>query len=573
MFSHRPKRIHRTTDIAPDEIFLDSQNSPKFDRNQFEGRIERPIGRSAVLWFSIVIAGLGLLLTGRVFMLTVIRGDALYAQSEQNRLDSTILFAERGVIYDRNGVPLAWNEPFNEATSTATTTLQTDFARRVYIPESGFSHILGYVSYPKKDRAGNYFQETMDGVAGTEKMYNDMLAGSPGRKIVERDALGDTVSESVIDTPEAGTPVYLSIDSRIQHKLYELIGELAGKVGFHGGASAIIDVRTGEVLALVSLPEYDSNLMTDGGDTNAIAEYQLDPRTPFLNRAIAGLDTPGSILKPFMAIGALEEKIIDPMKQIYSDGALRVPNPYDPEHPTVYKDWKAHGWVDMRHAIAVSSNVYFMTIGGGLGDQKGLGIKNIEKYSKLFEIGEKTGIDLPGEVEGIIPSEAWKAKIFPDDPWRVGDTYNTSIGQYGFQATPLQMARAAALLANDGLLITPHVRMDSGVAPSDRIVVSQSSLDVVREGMRLCAQEGTARALNVSYVEMAGKTGTAELGVSKANVNSWVMGFWPYENPRYAFATVLEQGPATNLVGSASVMRNLVDWMHANTPEYLEELP
>ena len=573
MFSLRPKNIvRRTKDIAPDEIFLDAHNSPRFNRDQFEGRIERPIGRSAIWLFGIGTAAFLLLLTGRVFVLTVLDGVAYYEQSENNRLDNTILFAERGVIYDRNSVPLAWNELFETAsTTTATTTaFEEDFARRVYMDESGLSHVLGFVSYPKKDSAGNYFQTDMEGIAGIEKEYDEILKGSAGRTIVEEDALGTVVSTSVIDQPEAGTPLYLSIDNRVQHELYERMKALAGDVGFHGGASAIIDVHTGQMLALVSFPEYDSNVMTEGEDNDLIATYQLDETKPFLNRAIGGLYTPGSIMKPFFAVGALEEKIIDPMKTIFSDGALRVPNPYDPEHPTIFKDWKAHGAVDMRQALAVSSNVYFMTIGGGFGDQEGLGIARLEEYARKFEIGELTGIDISGEVEGIIPSEKWKAKLFPDDPWRLGDTYNTSIGQYGFQATPLQMARAAAMIANDGLLITPHLRMDSETGPTDRIGVSPESLQIVREGMRRSVMEGIAKALNVSYVNIAGKTGTAELGATKANVNSWIMGFWPYENPQYAFATVMEQGPATNLVGSAFVMRGLFDWMNQNAPEYFE---
>ena len=573
MFSHRPKRVvHRTKDIAPDEIFLDAHNSPRFNRDQFEGRLERPIRTSTIWFFGIGTAVLLLLLTGRVFSLTVLDGDAYREQSENNRLDNTILFAERGIIYDRNSVPLAWNEIFTDVSSTtiATSTEAQDFARRAYIEETGTAHVLGYVSYPKKDSAGNYFQTETEGASGIEKMYDDILKGDPGRTIVERDALGEVISTSVIDQPEAGTPLYLSIDSRVQHELYERMKSLATDVGFHGGASAIIDVRTGQILALVSFPEYDSNVMTDGENTDLIASYQLDETKPFVNRAIGGLYTPGSIMKAFFAVGALEEKIIDPMKTIFSDGALRVPNPYNPDQPTIFKDWKAHGAVDMRQALAVSSNVYFMTIGGGFGDQKGLGIARLEEYARKFEIGEMTGIDLAGEVEGVIPSEKWKAKVFPDDPWRLGDTYNTSIGQYGFQATPLQMARAAALLANDGLLVTPRLQMDSKSAPSDRIDISTDSMQIVREGMRRSVTDGTAKALNVSYVNIAGKTGTAELGATKANVNSWIMGFWPYENPHYAFATVMEQGPATNLVGSAFVMRGLFDWMNQNAPEYFE---
>jgi len=568
LFRKRPKR-KSTDDIAPDEIFLDSHNSPQFDRSQFEGRIEKPISRRVVLWFGLGAGVLCLLLVGKTFALQIVDGDAYYAQAENNRLDHELLFAERGVIFDRNSVPLAWNEVVDAGTSTDEVT--DDFPRRAYIETPGFSHILGFVSYPQKDSAGFYFQDAIEGRDGVEKLYNELLAGSPGRKIVEENALGEPLSESVLDAPDDGEPLYLSIDSRIQGELYTLMTDLAKEVGFKGGASVILDVGSGEILALVSMPEFDSNVMTNGSNSEAVASYQTDPRTPFLNRAIGGLYTPGSIVKPFMAVGALEEKIISPDKQIYSDGALRVPNPYNPDNPTIFKDWKAHGWVDMWHAIAVSSNVYFMTIGGGFGDQQGLGIKNIEKYARLFDVGELTNIDLPGEIAGVIPNEAWKKKLFPDDPWRLGDTYNTSIGQYGFQVTPLQMVRAISAIANGGILVTPHVRMDSAGFPQERIEVDAEPLSIVRQGMRLGAQEGTAKALNVDYMDFAGKTGTAELGVTKTNVNSWIIGFWPYQHPRYAFVTVMESGPATNLVGSASVMRKLFDWMYWNTPEYFEK--
>lgn len=570
LFRKQKKRTG-VTDIAPDEIFLDAHNSPQFDQSQFEGRLERPIGRTPIRVFGLFVSALCVVLVGKAFALQILDGSAYYEQSENNRLNHKLLFAERGVIFDRNGIPLAWNElPAMEGTSTDTSVLQ-DFPTRRYITEPGFSHVLGFVSYPQKDSAGFYWDEAITGRDGVEKVYDGLLAGSSGKKIVEENALGELISESVIDAPIPGDPLYVSIDSRVQGKLYTLMVELAQSVGFRGGASVILDVGSGEVIALVSMPEFDSHLMTNGGDAETIAVYQTDSKTPFLNRAIGGLYTPGSIIKPFMAIGALEENIISPLKEIYSDGALRVPNPYNPEAPTIFRDWKAHGLTDMRHALAVSSNVYFMTIGGGFGSQPGLGIKNIEKYTKLFAIGAPAGIDLPGEVAGVIPSEAWKAELFPDDPWRLGDTYNTSIGQYGFQATPLQMARAVSAIANGGILVTPQIRMGPENFSRQTVRVDEETLNVVREGMRLAAVEGTAKALNVDYVEFAGKTGTAELGTVKANVNSWIMGFWPYSAPRYAFVTVMESGPATNLIGSASVMRQLFDWMYWNAPEYFQK--
>ncbi len=566
----RRKRI-AVHDIAPDEIFLDAHNLPQFDRDQFEGKIEKPISRRALFLFSLTLVGFVLIALGRVFHLQVIQGTAYAERARNNVLDQHIIFSQRGLILDRTGEKLAWNES-RTGTSTGTTTeaVTDTYPFRRYDAHPALSHLLGYVRYPQKDKNGNYFQTEIDGVEGLERTYNSVLAGSQGHIIVERNALNEILSESTIDAPIDGQPIQLTIDARLQKALYDFAEELANDVGFAGGAGVIIDVTNGELLVAMSMPGYDPNIMTDGSDNDTISSYMTRNDVPFLNRAVGGLYTPGSIIKPFLALAALHEGIVTPSTEFYSDGALRVPNPYNPDQPTIFRDWKAHGWVDMRRAIAVSSNVYFMTIGGGFGGQKGLGIDNINKYVDLFHIGQKTGVDIPGEVEGIVPSIAWKKKVFPDDPWRLGDTYNSSIGQYGFQATPLQMARAAAMIANGGITVVPHVRADETVVPVERVDIPESMFEVVREGMYQSAHGGTAQALNVSYVEIAGKTGTAELGVSKEKVNSWIMGFWPYKQPKYAFAMVMEKGPVTNLIGSASILRRFFDWMHLHTPEYLQ---
>jgi penicillin-binding protein 2 len=331
-----------------------------------------------------------------------------------------------------------------------------------------------------------------------------------------------------------------------------------------------MDVHNGEILALASYPEYSPSLMTDGSDTQKIKETLSDKAKPFLNRAIGGLYIPGSIMKPYVAMGALSENIIDPMKQILSTGSLAIPNPYNPSNPTVSKDWKAHGWVDMRHALAVSSNVYFFTVGGGFGDQRGIGISNIQKYVQKFGFGKPTGIDLLGEVSGTVPSPEWKAKNFPNDPWRIGDTYNSSIGQYGFQVTPVQAVRAVAAMANGGTLLTPTILLDNpkAVKKIETVGLDPKNFQIVREGMRLSVTQGIAGGLLVPGMNIAAKTGTAELGVTKETVNSWVTGFFPYENPRFAFAVLMEKGSRSNIVGATFVMRSLLDWMTINTPEY-----
>lgn len=556
------KRIHRGGEIDPDEIFLDSSNLPQFDTHQFEGRLEKPIPHSTYLFLATGFLIVGLAFTGRLWNLQLIQGDAYEIRSQNNSLKHTTIFADRGIVYDRNGKELAWNELNQDG----------DFSFRAYLPIAGISHLIGYVKYPLKDKKGIYYEHEFTPKDGVELLFDKELSGENGLKITETDALGVMQSESVLTPPKDGKNITLAIDARIQEKLFDAIKNTALEREFPGGAGVIIDIHSGEILALASYPEYDPNVMTKGEDKAKIQAFLTNKGNAFLNRVIAGQFIPGSIMKPFIATGVLMEGVIDPMKQILSTGSITVPNPYDPTKKTIFKDWKAHGWVDLRHALAVSSNVYFFSVGGGYDGQKGIGISNIEKYTKLFGFGTKTGIDLPGEKEGNVPSIEWKKKNFEDGDWRVGDTYNSSIGQYGFQVTPIQAVRAIASVANGGTLITPTILKDNQESRKNVIAlpISKENLDIIRDGLRLSVTEGTAKGLSMPGISVAAKTGTAERGFAKDLVNSWVMGYFPYENPRYAFTVLMEKGGYHNQIGATYVMRQLFEWMYINTPEYVQ---
>ncbi|MDD5152712.1 MAG: penicillin-binding transpeptidase domain-containing protein [Candidatus Pacebacteria bacterium] len=576
-------------EIDPDEIFLDSKNLPDFDKDQFEGRLEKPIGIRAIFGVAIVFILIEIVFFTKVVNLQVVRGNELLEKSENNRLEHTPIFAMRGTIYDRNGEKLAWNS-FDEKiiadsqtsgasvgtlplTDNATTTGDLSLIHRSYISLPGFGHALGYVSYPKRDSNGFFYQESFIGKDGVEEKYNDLLSGKNGLQISEIDALGNIREGSIIEKAQNGEGITLAIDSKVQAELHTFIKNLAVDKGYIGGSGAIMDIKTGELLALTSYPEYESGVLSEGKNNKIIQSYQTDKRSVFLDRAVSGVYAPGSVVKPIMAIGALEEGVITPEKQILSTGSITIPNPYYPELKSVFNDWKAHGWVNMRRALAVSSDVYFYEIGGGFEGQNGIGIANIEKYARMFGLGSPTGIDLTDEKSGTIPNPEWKAKVFNGEPWRLGDTYHTVIGQYGFQVTPLQMIRATATIANNGTLVTPHLLKDPVEDfPTTKISIPSSSFQVVREGMRQGVLEGTDVGLNVAYVDVAAKTGTAEVGSAKKYINSWVVGFFPYEKPRYAFAVVMEKGPYHNTIGGVFVMREMLDWMHTNTPEYLKEL-
>lgn len=554
--------------VEPDEIFLDSKNLQNFDRQQFEGRIEKPISKRSIYFLGILFLFFIVIFGGRLVHLQIQKGEAYFARSQNNVLEKAIIFTDRGIIYDRNKVPMAWNKKNEEAEDK---TDGMSVPTRAYL-NPGLSHVLGYVSYPTQDKTGKFWQGEFVGKDGLEKQYNELLKGENGSKIIETDARGKVYSENIVNTPKQGTDLVTTIDSKLQAELFVLIKNLSESQSFSGGAGIIMDVRNGEIITSTSFPEYNSEILSFGKDTAKINNYLTDKRKTFLDRDISGLYAPGSIVKPFFALGALAEEIIDPYKEILSTGSISIPNPYFPDQKTVFKDWRVNGWTNMMEAIAVSSDIYFYAIGGGYDGQKGLGIANIEKYSRLFGFGTKTGIDLPDEKSGTIPSPEWKALVFKGDPWRIGDTYHTSIGQYGFQVTPMEMVRAVAALSNGGKLLTPHLLLGDKEREGEVSVVNfkNEHFDAVKEGMRMAVTEGTASAFNVPYVHVAAKTGTAQLGVAKNKVNSWVVGFLPYENPKYAFAIMMEAGPSSNSVGASSIMRELLDWMSQNSPEYFE---
>jgi len=556
----------RVKEIEPDEIFIDSSNLPNFDTYQFEGRLEKPISRRSLFILGAIFFLIFVIFIGRIWSLQIKNGDYYFTKSENNRLRNSLIFAKRGVIYDREDTKLVWNSENSEDKA---------YDLRKYISLDGFAHLLGYLKYPSKDKYGFYFTEVSDGKDGVEKIYNDVLSGENGKRIVEVDALGNVQSENIIHNPKDGEDLKLSINAPIQAKLFQEIKSLAGRVGFTGGAGVIMDVNSGEVLALTSYPEYNSQVLTDGQNKELINKYFTDKNTPSLDRVIDGLYTPGSTVKPYMAFAALNENIIDPYTNILSTGSISLPNPYDATKPSVFKDWKAHGYVDMKKALAVSSDVYFYEIGGGFENQKGLGIANIDKYMKMFGFGEALTTPFFAGATGVIPTPEWKAENFNGEDWRVGNTYHTSIGQYGFQVAPIQLVRAVATIANGGKLLEPKILFGEN-STSDKTVVdlnlNQSYLKIVRDGMHdgVVKDYGVAHGLNSADYSVAAKTGTAELGAYKQFVNSWVTGFFPYENPKYAFVIIMEKGPVANTTGALSVMRQVLDYMAVNKPEYLK---
>lgn len=553
----RKRRPIRNVELAPEDILLDAENLPDFDHGRMEGKLEKPIPKSTYIGAQVIIGLMLLVLVGRAVYLELIQGTTYAAQSERNRVRPEVIFAARGAIVDRNGETLVSNE-FTE----------TGSAVRKYV-YPGFSHLLGYVSYPKRDKSGNYYDTLIKGQGGVEAALNESLAGTNGTLLVEEDARGAVQSQGTIVPPKNGTNLELSIDARAQRALHTAIAGLAERIPFQGGSGILMDVETGEVHALVSYPEYNPNVLSSGGPADVIAEYQRNTRRVYLDRAVSGLYTPGSIIKPLEAAGALSDGTVTPEQGIVSTGSISIPNKYDPSNPSVFKDWKAHGWVDARRAIAVSSDVYFYAVGGGFGDIRGLGIERLAYWYSSFGLTSVTGIELQGEKSGFVPTPAWKEKTLKE-PWRLGDTYNTAIGQYAMQITPLEAARSIAAVANGGKLVKPTIL--KGVPPvGQSIAIAPFALQVAREGMRLGTTEGTSIGLNdLSFVRIAGKTGTAQLGFHNEWYNSWAVGFFPYEKPKYVYVVVMEKGPSTNSLGGIYVMHQFLQELHRTAPEYFE---
>ena len=542
-------------EIAPDEIFLDASNLSSFDRSRFEGRMEKPL--SPRIFFSIIGVFIFLLLTlvARTWNLQITNGAAFAIESADNSLEVRTLFAPRGVITDIFGVVVAENVEKEDGS----------MRRNYLLPSLG--HIIGYVSYPKKDSKGVYYDTKQTGLAGLEAKYDSRLAGKNGRLLTETDAFGRVRSEGMMESAEAGETVQLSIDANLEKLFAQAIAEGVRKKHFIAGAGVILNAHTGAVRAIVSYPSYDPNVMASGGPSEIIASYSTNPGHPFIDHAVQGVYAPGSIVKPIVASGALTDGIITPSTAIDDPGFISLPDPYHPGKSFTFKGWKALGIVDVRKALAWSSDIFFYTVGGGFGTQKGLGIDRLAYWYQQFGLGSLTGIDVPGEASGLIPTPEWKQKTL-NEPWYLGDTYFTSIGQYSVQVTPIQMVRATAAVANGGKLFTPTLL--AGQAPTHvNVPVDASALKVVREGMRQTVTSALAGALNLPYITVAAKTGTAETGTRNQYDNSWVVGFFPYENPQYAFTVVLERGPSGTGSQAVNVMRDLFEALHAENSLYV----
>ena len=429
------------------------------------------------------------------------------------------------------------------------------YFHRIYPNNDSSVHVAGYVSrMNKKDKAfydkQNYLGTAFVGKVGIEKQYETLLHGTSGKKQIERNVTGRVIDTQIIQAAENGKDLYLSIDLDLQIKAESL---LKGK----RGSIVVVNVKNGEVLALVSTPTYNPNWFVNGISHKNYQILQTSKDIPQLNRAIQGLYPPGSTVKPMVALAGLEEGVITNHSKTYCPGYYKLPNV-----KRKFNDWKrsGHGVVHVKDALAQSCDVFFYDLANNMG------IDVIHDNLSLFNFGSKTGIDIPGERGGILPSKAWK-KINRNEPWYRGETLIAGIGQGFMTSSPLQLAVATAALANKGQIFQPKLlknirspnqpikEVEKGSHAQIPIKNIQNWEDVI-EGMRqtIYAPKGTARRLNkgLTYT-LAGKTGTAQVfGLDaeeqyiaekldeRLRDHALFTGFAPVENPQIAIAVIVE---------------------------------
>ncbi len=459
--------------------------------------------------------------------------------------------------------------------------------KRKYVDSRIFSHVIGYVGAAGvNDIENNSSLDLNDtvGKSGLEGYYDKDLRGIEGQIIYYRNAKGETIDSKFLQAPSQGLNIQTAIDKDFQIYFYERLREKITSIGGDGGVGLAINPKTGEVLALVSIPSFDANKITKSDLNN--------PARPFLNRAISGVYAPGSTIKPLVAIAALKEGVVSPRTEIYSRGYIEIPNPYFPDKPSRFVDWKPHGWVDLYSAIARSSNIYFYTLGGGLPKSeagilrgevdndiwKGLGIARLKEYWQKFGLNEKTGIDLLAESSGFLPPHP--LKISKGEVWRLGDTYNVSIGQGDLLITPMSLLNYIAAIANTGEFYKSFVAkkiFSVGEKNYEEKIISETNPKILRDisdladyikeiqkGMVDTVSKiyGTAHLLSDLPFKIAAKTGTTQVQ-SNTKINASFVGYAPADNPQIAILVLIENAREGSL-NVVPVAKDVLSWYYYN---------
>lgn len=416
---------------------------------------------------------------------------------------------------------------------------------RNYLHTGSLSHIVGYVGDINKDEMTvlynqGYTKNSIVGKTGIEKQYDSLLQGIPGRELSTVDVHGRIISDTpIVEPPQMGKSLVLTIDSDIQKLVEDALGNRVG-------ASVVLKPATGEILAMVSYPYYDSNIFNSD---DAAVEYNKllnDTTKPLLNRAVQVSYPPASTFKIIMSAAMLQENAFPANKKIECKGKMSYGGRIF--HCHVHEP--GHGWLDLKNAMAQSCDVYYWTVG-----RDSLGIEKISSYAREFGFGKSAQIDLPSQVTGLVPTAEWKEKKY-HEKWMGGDTMSCSIGQGYMEATPLQLANMVAMVSNEGVIYKPHLLKEVRDPASNEIidevkptVLTASTIDKdvwkqIQEAMRYTVTDGTPQyPMHNKIVQIACKTGTAEVDGYKDSWHSWLVAYAPYDAPpeeRVCVATVVE---------------------------------
>ena len=575
--------------------------------------------RKKIKIYVILVSISFLLMLVRIWYLQILKGEDFMGKSEQNRIRKVTLPDHRGTIKDRRGETVVSIRPsfslyvtpedakniseslnslsknieinqkkikmdISQSRSFKDVLMKRDISRteiayfeenkmmfpgihikieplRSYINKEFAAHIIGYLGEVSKEELKNpkynkYEQGEMIGRNGLEKIYESSLKGKRGYKEVEVDVAGRELKILRKFSPQIGNSLVLTLDSRVQKKLEELMEEISENNPVEGSV-VVMKVATGEIIAMVSKPSYDPNLFAAGISRKKWNRLLNDKKNPLQNRSIDGQYPPASTYKLVTAYAALSENVIKPEDTIFCPGHFRLGK-------RDYRCWKkrGHGAMNLHDALVQSCDVYFYTLGHRLG------IDNLAKYAKKLGFGSHTGIGLSGEKSGLIPSTAWKKKV-KNEVWYPGETISASIGQGYNLITPLQNASMISAIANGGFLPAPYLvkkiedsegKLIKEFSPKilKNIAMDPEILKHLKEGLRGVVYEahGTGHRARLKNIVVSGKTGTAQVVSMKDSEDidpeekipysfrdhAWFIAFAPYENPDIAVSIIIEHG-------------------------------
>lgn len=406
------------------------------------------------------------------------------------------------------------------------------------------SHVLGYTGpVRQEDLEGDYeyMRDDRVGRAGLEKQYEERLRGTHG--------LRNRIKDERIYAPKDGQDLRLTLDIELQKEFQDQLQSTLDEAEVTRASGVIMDPQTGEILAMSSLPSFDNTDFVNGISQDTYSKLLNDEDRPLTNKATTGRFAPASTVKPLLAGAFLEEGVISPETEIDDpDGRLVVDSVWSDEQ-YIFPDWKVHGVSDVYKSIADSVNIFYYTFAGGTPDQEGLGVEKVVHYYRQFGFGQYTGIDLPQERKGLVPSPQWKEEQGKGS-WFRGDTYNIAIGQGDLLTTPLQVVNAISAIANGGTLYEPRLYHSPYTEEGEKgdfkptvlrdSLLSSESLEVVQDGMRQTVTDGTGYQLQDLPIKTAAKTGTAQ--TSKDNNNSWFTSYGPVDDPEIATVVLIEEG-------------------------------